>query len=255
MKVTFLGTGTSQGVPVIGCDCPICLSLDPKDKRKRCAMLFQMDDGYTIVIDTGPDFREQMLNNQVKRLDAVIYTHDHYDHVCGLGDIRAYNYCQEGSIKMCAEKEVFKSLKDSFHYVFGSNRYAGYPDIEEKVIDENTFLLDSVPIQPIRVMHYKLPVLGFRIGDFTYITDANYITPVEKEKIKGSKVLVLNALRHEKHISHFNVEEALAIAKELNVPQTYFTHISHQLGYHKSVNITLPDDVSLAYDGLQLEMP
>jgi len=254
MKVTFLGTGTSQGIPIIGCECVVCKSSDPKDRRMRCAMLFEMEDGYTIAVDTGPDFREQMIQHKVKRLDAVLYTHDHYDHVCGLGDIRAFNYCQDRSIKMCAEQEVMDSLKKSFHYVFGSNRYAGYPSIEEKIIDDSAFQINNVSIQPIRVMHYKLPVLGFRIGDFTYITDANFIDKSEKEKIIGSKVLVLNALRHEEHISHFNIDQATSIAQELNIPKTYFTHISHQLGTHATENKKLIADVSLAYDGLALEI-
>jgi len=254
MKVTFLGTGTSQGIPIIGCDCEVCHSEDRKDRRMRCSMLFEMQDGCTIVIDTGPDFREQMIQHHVKRLDAVLYTHDHYDHVSGLGDIRAFNYCQDRPIEICAEKEVMDSLKMTFHYVFGSNRYAGYPPLNEQIIENKSFQINKLSIIPIRVMHYKLPVLGFRIGDFTYITDANYIDQAEKEKIKGSKVLVLNALRYEEHISHFNIEQATAIANELKIPQTYFTHISHQLGCHSIVNKKLAPDVSLAYDGFTIEI-
>lgn len=254
MRVTFLGTGTSQGVPVIGCGCQVCTSTNPQDKRLRSSVWIEVD-GQSIVIDTGPDFRQQMLRANVTDLTAVVFTHEHKDHLAGLDDIRAYNYILERSIDVYASERVQEALKRDFHYIFAEEKYPGIPDIDLHTIANEPFNIASVAITPIEVLHYRLPVLGFRIGDFTYITDANYISESEKEKVKGSKVLVLNALRREQHISHYTLAEALEIVEELAPEQAYFTHISHQLGIHKDVDAELPPSVALAYDGLSFSLP
>lgn len=254
MKVTFLGTGTSQGVPVIGCHCNVCTSTDSRDKRLRTSVLIEVEDT-NIVIDTGPDFRQQMLTNKVDKLDAIIFTHSHKDHVAGLDDIRAYNYLQGKAMEIYATEPTQALLKKEFDYVFTNKTYPGIPQMNLNAINSSDpFVINGVEIIPIRVLHYKMEVLGFRIGDFTYITDANYIAPEEMEKAKGSKAFVLNALRHEKHISHFTLSEAIEIAKELKPEQTYFTHISHQLGTHTEVSETLPEHMQLAYDGLTISL-
>lgn len=250
MKVTLLGTGTSQGVPIIGCTCEVCLSTDKKDKRLRCSVLIEMDDGFTIVIDTGPDFRYQMLRAGVKRLDAVLFTHDHKDHTAGLDDLRAFNFMQKKPMDVYATTEVQTAITKAFDYVFSDNKYPGLPKINLHTISNKIFNIQNVTITPIEVMHYKLPVLGFRINQFTYITDANKISKKELQKVVGSKVLVINALRKEDHISHFTLAEATAVAQYVNAKQTYFTHISHQMGLHKQVDENLANGLNLAYDGL-----
>lgn len=253
-KITFLGTGTSQGVPPIGCKSPVCLSTNPKDKRLRCSILVDYGDTQ-IVVDSGPDFRQQMLAIDAKKLDAVLFTHEHKDHTAGLDDIRPFNFMQKAPLKLYATAWVQASLKKQFDYIFADLEYPGLPQVDLQTIEkENVFYINSHPIIPIEVLHYKLPVLGFRFGDFTYITDANYISEKEKEKIKGSKVLVLNALRKEAHISHFTLKEAVELAQSLGVEQTYFTHISHQLGFHDTVDAALPEGINLAYDGLEIEV-
>lgn len=249
MKITFLGTGTSQGVPVIACDCSVCNSFDSRDKRLRSSVQIETNDKI-FVIDSGPDFRQQMLRFGTKRLDALIFTHEHKDHIAGMDDIRAFNYKMKKRIDVYATNNVQVALKREYKYIFDDIKYPGIPEINLHTIQNKEFTIGDVGVIPIEVMHYKLPVLCFRIDDFTYITDANYISDKEKEKIKGSKVLVLNALRKEKHISHFNLNEAIELANELQVPQTYFTHISHQLGLHAEVDAFLPDGINLAYDGL-----
>jgi len=248
----MLGTGTSQGVPIIGCSCKVCTSTDKKNKRLRCSVLIEMDNGFTIVIDTGPDFRYQMLRAKINRLDAVLFTHDHKDHTAGMDDVRPFNYLQKKPMDIYATEEVQQSLKKSFDYVFSNNNYPGIPQVELHTIKNAPFSIDGVKITPIEVLHYKLPVLGFRIKDFTYITDANQIEDTELLKIKGSKVLVINALRKEKHISHFTLSEATEIAKKLEIEEVYFTHISHQMGLHQVVDDSLEDRMNLAYDGLEL---
>ncbi len=253
MKATFLGTGTSHGIPVIACGCEVCTSKDTKDKRSRSAMMFEID-GQTIVIDTGPDFRMQMLREDVKRLDAVLFTHEHKDHTAGLDDIRAFNMFQQGAIDIYATKHVQNNLHNCFAYIFAEQRYPGIPEVKVHTIENKPFHVGPTEIIPIEVLHYKLPVLGFRIRDFVYITDANAIPDTEREKIKGARVLVLNALRIGKHISHFSLDEALDMAKELNIETTYFTHISHQLGKHEEVSKILPEGVFLSYDGLKVQM-
>ena len=250
MKVTVLGSGTSQGVPVIGCDCYVCQSTDEKDYRRRCSILVENDDS-TIVIDTGPDFREQMLRAKVKRLDAVIFTHEHKDHVAGLDDVRAFNFMNKGKeMEVFATKRVQTALKREFEYVFAADKYPGVPRIHLNDIGEESFKAGGFLLQPIDVMHYKLPVKCFRIGDFAYLTDANYISEAEKQKLKGVKYLILSALRKEKHISHFNLEEALELIEELKPEQAYLTHISHLMGKHTETEKELPANVKVAYDGL-----
>lgn len=254
MKITFLGTGTSQGVPFIGCDCTVCTSADKKDKRLRTSVWIETPEA-SIVIDAGPDFRYQMLRAHVRRLDAIIFTHGHKDHTAGLDDVRAYNYHDNKEMEVFATPQTQEVLKREFQYIFAEKKYPGIPQINMNTINAtDPFYINGLKIQPIRVLHYMLEVLGFRINNFTYITDANFIAPEELEKINGSDAFVLNALRHEKHISHYTLLEAMEIAKELDVKDTYFTHISHQLGLHKEVETLLPQGMHLAYDGLTLHL-
>ena len=253
MKVTFLGSGTSQGIPVIACSCAVCTSADTRDKRLRSSILLQVDDK-NIVIDSGPDFRYQMLRASVMHLDALVFTHEHKDHTAGLDDIRAFNYKQGEAINVYAHKRVQDALKKEFSYIFANHKYPGIPQLDLFEIGHHPFEVAGVPFIPIEVMHFQLPVLGFRIADFTYITDAKTVSDVEKAKIKGSKVLVINALQQEKHISHFTLEEALAFAQEIGAEKTYFTHISHRLGTHQKISQLVPAGVELAYDGLCINL-
>lgn len=253
MTITFLGTGTSQGVPVIACDCEVCLSTDKHDKRLRTSVLVEVD-GKVIVIDSGPDFRYQMLRACVKHLDAVVFTHEHKDHTAGLDDIRAFNFKQQAAMDVYATPRVQDALKREFAYIFAEFKYPGIPQLNLHTIGLTPFNIGPVQITPIEVMHYKLPVLGFRIKDFTYLTDAKTITPAEVEKIKGTKVLVINALQKEPHISHFTFGEAIAFARQIGAETTYFTHISHRLGKHADVSKELPEGIRLAYDGLKIEL-
>lgn len=206
------------------------------------------------MVDTGPDFRQQMLRAGIKTLDGVIFTHAHKDHIAGMDDIRAFNFVQQRAVDIYADKIVQEALRREFHYVFADEKYPGIPEVKVITIENKPFTINGNTIQPIQVLHYKLPVLGFRFGDFTYITDANYIAPEEKEKIKGSRVLVLNALRKTPHISHYTLDEAVKLAQELAVPQTYLTHLSHQMGRHADVEKELPAGVDIAWDGLEIEL-
>jgi phosphoribosyl 1,2-cyclic phosphate phosphodiesterase len=253
LKITFLGTGTSQGVPVIACDCEVCTSTDKRDKRLRVSVMIETQ-GKVIVIDSGPDFRYQMLRARVKHLDAIVFTHEHKDHVAGMDDVRAFNFKQQREIDVYAHPRVQEALKREFSYIFSNYTYPGVPRVVLHSIGDQPFSVQGVEFIPIQVMHFKLPVLGFRIGDFTYITDAKTISPEERLKIKGSKVLVINALQKEDHISHLTLAEALALAKDIGAPRTYLTHISHRLGRHTDILNELPTQVSLAYDGLVLEV-
>ncbi|MGB4775316.1 MAG: MBL fold metallo-hydrolase [Daejeonella sp.] len=253
MKITFLGTGTSQGVPVIACDCEVCTSTDCRDKRLRVSILVE-EAGKTIVIDSGPDFRYQMLRAKVKQLDAIIFTHEHKDHVAGLDDVRAFNHKQQSEIDIYAHERVQEALKREFAYIFSHVRYPGIPLIKLHTIYNYPFEVASIAFLPVEVMHLNLPVFGFRIDGFTYITDAKTISEEEKEKIKGSKVLVINALQKEAHLSHFTLNEAIAFAREINADKTYLTHLSHRLGTHQSISEELPPGIELAYDGLTLEV-
>lgn len=249
LKITFLGTGTSSGVPMIGCSCTVCTSTNKKDKRLRSSILVQSATT-NIVVDTTPDFRYQMLRTGIKKLDGVIFTHPHKDHIAGLDDVRAFNFFTKQPMQLYANTLTEKAIRKEFEYAFDVNKYPGVPNLEINSISEDDFYIGDILIKPILVWHLKMPVLGFRFNNFTYITDANKIDEVEKQKIVGSEVLVLNALRREKHISHFTLSEAVSLAQELNIPTTYFTHISHQLGLNNEVNAELPANISLAYDGL-----
>ncbi|PCJ67740.1 MAG: MBL fold metallo-hydrolase [Bacteroidetes bacterium] len=251
MKITFLGTGTSQGVPIIACTCEVCQSDDLRDKRLRTSVLIETENT-NIVIDTGPDFRQQMLREKVTKVDAILFTHGHKDHTAGFDDIRGFNWKTKGKMDVYANEEVEAVLKRDFHYAFAENKYPGVPDLSLHIIENKPFLINDLEINPVEVLHYKLPVFGYRIGDFSYITDANFISEEEKAKIRGSKILVLNALRKSEHISHFTLDQAVALAQELDAEQTYIIHMSHQMGFHAEVDKELPHGINLAYDELQV---
>jgi phosphoribosyl 1,2-cyclic phosphate phosphodiesterase len=253
LKITFLGTGTSSGVPMIACSCAVCTSTNKKDKRLRSSILVQSEKT-TLVVDTTPDFRYQMLRENVKQLDAVLFTHPHKDHIAGLDDVRAFNFFQEQPMQVYANQMTIDALMREFAYAFADKKYPGVPNLELNTIDIEPFLVGDIPITPVMVWHLKMPVFGFRFGSFTYITDANRIDEAEKEKIWGSRVLVLNALRKEKHISHYALDEAIELVQELKIPEAYFTHISHQLGKHEDIEKNLPQGIHLGYDGLVINI-
>lgn len=246
-----MGTGTSSGVPMIGCNCAVCTSTDKKDKRLRSSILVE-SDSTSFVVDTTPDFRYQMLRANVKKLDAVLFTHPHKDHVAGLDDVRAFNFFQQKAMPVYSNSLTEEALKREFAYAFSDKKYPGVPELNLITINDQPFCIGDIPVLPIEVWHHKMPVLGFRFGRFTYITDANRIEVAEQEKIKGSDVLVLNALRKEKHISHYNLDEAVEEVQGLQITQSYFTHISHQLGRYQDVNAVLPKGIELAWDGMEL---
>lgn len=249
----MLGSGTSQGVPVISCDCDVCSSRNTKDKRLRSSIMITFNEK-NYVVDTGPDFRQQMLREGVRRLDGVLFTHEHKDHISGLDDVRAFNYRTQAAIAVYCTDRVEVALRREYHYVFAQERYPGIPEIELNRIENKTFAIDELVIQPIEVFHYKLPVLGFRIGAFVYITDAKTVTNQEREKVRGADVLVINALHRSKHISHFNLEEALEFIADVKPKKAYLTHISHLFGKHDDIEKELPEGVYLAYDGLQFDV-
>lgn len=254
MKGVFLGTGTSQGVPVIACSCGVCKSPDSKDKRTRTSFMLEIDRNCNIVIDTGPDFREQMLREDVQDVHAVLFTHEHKDHVAGLDDIRAFNFKYKKDMDIYCTSQVEKALRNEFHYVFANFSYPGVPKLNINTINNSPFQVGGHQITPIKGLHYKLPVLGFRIQDFTYITDMNFINEEELQKIKGTKTLVINALRKEEHISHFTLDQALAIINKLDPESAYLTHLSHYMGKHEDVEEMLPKNVFVAYDGLKIDV-
>jgi phosphoribosyl 1,2-cyclic phosphate phosphodiesterase len=251
LKITFLGSGTSSGVPMIACECPVCTSTDKKDNRLRSSILVESANT-TLVVDSTPDFRYQMLRAKVKQLNAIIFTHPHKDHIAGLDDVRAYNFFTRRPMEIFANEMTQEVIIREFPYAFADTKYPGVPEIHLNTIAFDEFVVGDIPVTPILVWHMKMPVLGFRFGDFTYITDANRIDEAEMKKIRGSKVVVLNALRKEPHISHFTLAEAVAVVKDLQAPQAYFTHISHQLGKHQDINRELPNGIELAYDGLTI---
>lgn len=252
LKITFLGTGTSQGIPVIGSNHPVCLSRDPKDKRLRVSVLLSWEN-YNFVIDCGPDFRQQMLTHKVTKLDGILFTHEHADHTAGIDDIRPF-FFRQGDIPIYAHKRVADSLKTRFDYIFADeDKYPGAPAVEVKIIKNNSpFKIGNLLAIPIDANHNRLQVFGFRINDFTYLTDVKSVNDEELEKVKESKILVINALRIEPHHSHFNLKEALEFIKKVNPQRAYLTHISHLLGFHKEVEKILPDGVHLAYDNLEI---
>ncbi|MBC6368569.1 MBL fold metallo-hydrolase [Algoriphagus sp. AK58] len=253
MKVTFLGTGTSQGVPVIGCSCMVCQSLDFRDKRFRTSAHIEVEQT-SLVVDTGPDFRMQMLRAGIKKLDAVLFTHEHKDHTAGLDDIRPYNFSQQRDMPVFGRKRVLDQLQREYSYIFSDKKYPGVPQVNCIEIDEHPFHVNGIGITPIPVLHYKLPVLGFRIGDFSYITDANFIPEESYALLEGTEILVINALQKESHISHFTLDQAIDQAIKIGAKRTYFTHISHRLGKHQDVEKELPEGIFLAYDGLELTL-
>ncbi|TNE54107.1 MAG: MBL fold metallo-hydrolase [Bacteroidetes bacterium] len=254
MKITILGSGTSQGVPVIACECHSCTSNDPKDKRTRVSVLIEYQ-GENFVIDAGPDFRQQMLREKVKSLRAIMLTHEHKDHISGLDDVRAFNFKEKRPMEIFCSEQVQTALHREYHYVFMKDRYPGVPSFEIQLVDREQFQLPDGPqVTPIEVMHYKMPVKGFRIDDFTYITDAKTVSLEEREKIKGSKVLIINCLHEKEHISHFNLEEALQFIEDMQPERAYLTHISHYFGRHEEILEKLPEGVLPCYDGMTIEM-
>ncbi|NGZ88899.1 MBL fold metallo-hydrolase [Psychroflexus maritimus] len=253
MKVTFLGTGTSQGIPIIGSNHPVCLSTNPKDKRLRVSVLLEWNN-FNYVIDCGPDFRQQMIANRVERINGILFTHEHNDHVIGLDDVRPF-YFRQGNISIFCHQRVLKELKKRFEYVFQiENKYPGAPTLNEHIIDDSPFNLGDKKVIPINVYHPDLQVYGFRFDDFAYVTDAKVFPEEEKEKLKGVKVLVLNALRKEEHRSHLNLAQALKIIQEIKPERAYLTHISHHMGFHDEVQKELPEGVFLAYDNLKISI-
>lgn len=249
--ITFLGTGTSQGVPVISCDCEVCSSSDPRDNRLRTSVLVEIDDR-TFVVDTGPDFRQQMLSNKVRKVSAVLFTHEHKDHVAGLDDVRPFNFIHKKAIDVYAEKRVQEALRREYAYIFAEYQYPGIPQINMNLINHTPFFIQDIEVIPIRIMHYQLPILGYRIKDFCYLTDVKTIPDSEFEKLKNIKILVINALRKEEHISHLNLKEALTLIERIKPQKAYLTHLSHRFGKHAVEEPKLPENVSIAYDGLRI---
>jgi phosphoribosyl 1,2-cyclic phosphate phosphodiesterase len=253
IKLTFLGTGTSQGVPVVACQCPVCQSENPKDTRLRASVMIETES-QCLVIDAGPDFRQQMLTHRVRHLNGILLTHEHVDHIFGLDDIRAFNWVQKQATDIYAEERVQIAIKRIFDYVFASFRYPGIPQMHLHLIENKPFLINDLEVVPIRGFHYKLPVFGFRFGTMAYVTDVNRLEDNEIEKLRGLDVLVLNALRKEDHISHYSLNQALELIAEIKPAKAYLTHISHQMGCYDEVQIELPENVFLAYDGLVVEV-
>lgn len=251
--ITFLGTGTSQGVPMIGCHCEVCSSKDVKDNRLRSSLYVKYND-LRLVIDAGPDFRMQLLRENIDNLDAVLLTHNHKDHTGGLDDVRAFNYFTRNPFPLFAEQYVIDSLKMEYWYAFSEDKYPGSPEFEIHVVENKPFSIKGVEIIPIRAMHHKLPVLGYRIGDMAYVTDSNYIDPSEFYKLEGLSVFIVNCIRKERHLSHYSLSEALEVIRCVGAKQSYLTHISHQLGLYSEIVGELPCNVAPAYDGLSLEI-
>lgn len=254
MNITFLGTGTSQGIPMIACDCPVCNSNDPRDKRLRTALMVEAH-GERIIIDTGPDFRAQMLKHQVKSISGVLLTHEHYDHIAGIDDLRSFNFAMHAQMHIWAENRVIETLYKQFAYVFEKNKYPGTPNLALHSLNIEPFKIGKLEIIPIRLLHYKLPVMGFRIGNMAYLTDVSCLPDEEYSKLENLDLLIIDALRMKPHISHFNLEQALEVINKLNPKQARLTHISHSLGKHIEVQKLLPSHIRPAYDGLMLKIP
>ncbi|MBO7576241.1 MAG: MBL fold metallo-hydrolase [Bacteroidales bacterium] len=250
MRLTFLGTGTSQGVPVIACGCAVCQSQDKRDKHLRTSALVETDEGKNILIDIGPDFREQMLREKVSHLDSILITHAHRDHVGGLDDIRSFNYVQHCKMEIFCNHEARTAIERDYHYIFAYHEFPGLPEANlHEVSGDEPFEAAGVEVIPVKAMHKDLPILGYRIGKLGYITDANHIEPRELDKLRGVDVLVINALRKTKHFSHFCLEEALEVIKEVEPSRAYITHVSHEMGLYAEVNRELPEGVQIACDG------
>ena len=253
LKITFLGTGTSQGIPLIACTCSVCTSTDPYDNRLRTSVLIE-DELTTVVIDSGPDFRQQLLRAKVMKLDGLVFTHEHKDHIAGMDDIRAFNYIHKKPVDIYATQDVQQAIRREFHYVFAEKKYPGIPELQLHTIENHPFEVGTINFQPILVKHFLLDVFGYRIGDFTFITDAKTIPEEEVKKVEGTKILVVNALRKEEHVSHFTLQEALDFIKRINPEKAYLVHLSHQMGKHADINKELPANVECAYDGLTLTL-
>lgn len=253
LKITFLGTGTSHGIPVIGCECEVCQSPEPFDKRLRSAVLIDYKNT-KIAIDCGPDFRSQMLREKVKHLDALILTHEHRDHIAGLDDIRVFNYKKNGPFDIFCHHRVADNIRQGWSYIFQPNPYPGIPSINFSYIDRDSFAVGELHIEPVKLIHYKLEVLGFRIGNFAYLTDVSAIPDESFEKLKGLKAVVIGALRQTPHISHFSLSQAIEAANKIKADRTYFIHMSHDMGLHHKVQQQLPPNMYLSYDGLQLSI-
>jgi phosphoribosyl 1,2-cyclic phosphate phosphodiesterase len=253
LNVTFLGTGTSQGVPVIGCDCQVCTSADFRDKRLRSSLHIQHQQ-LSLVIDAGPDFRQQILRQGITSLHALLLTHAHRDHTAGIDDVRAFNFKQNITMPVYGSAPTLQQLQQDFAYIFGPDNYPGLPRLQLHEVQNQPFTINSLEIVPLPVLHYRLPVLGFRIGNLAYITDANHIPEETLQRLQGLQCLVLNALQREPHISHFSLDEAIRMAQIIGARKTYFTHISHKLGLHREVEKELPQGIELAWDGLQFTL-
>jgi len=253
LELEFLGTGTSQGVPVIACNCSICTSSDPRDKRLRSSVLIHTDTK-TILIDAGPDLRQQLLRTSTENVDAVLLTHEHMDHLAGIDELRAFNFKQGRAMDIYSSEATNAAVRRMFHYAFADKRYPGVPELTLHTIGEAPFDVCGIEITPIEVLHYNMPVLGFRIGDLAYITDAKTLPAKAMKQLQGVDVLVLNALRKKEHSSHLNLQEATDVAKEIGARQTYFTHVSHLMGRHQEVSVELPEGISFAYDGLRVQV-
>jgi phosphoribosyl 1,2-cyclic phosphate phosphodiesterase len=250
MRLTFLGTGTSQGIPVIACECEVCISTDTRDKRLRTSVLIESENT-SVAIDSGPDFRQQMLNSNQKKLDAIVYTHEHKDHVAGLDDVRAFNFKSKKDMEVFGSQNVINALKNEFHYIFSEFKYPGVPSVNiNKIKKDSIFSIGDINFTTIEVMHHKLPVFSYRINDLVYITDANQVDDQELQKLKGCKTLIINALRKEKHLSHFNLSQAIEFSQKVGADKVYLTHLSHLMGKHS--DIELPENIEIAYDGLQI---
>jgi phosphoribosyl 1,2-cyclic phosphate phosphodiesterase len=253
VKLTFLGTGTSQGVPVVACQCPVCLSDNPKDKRLRASVMIETDN-LRLIIDAGPDFRQQMLQHKVHHLNGILLTHEHVDHIFGLDDIRAFNWVQKQATDIYAEERVQIAIRRIFDYVFATDKYPGIPQMHLHLIENKSFKIGNLEIMPIRGFHHKLPVFGFRFGKLAYVTDVNRLEKAEIDKLRGLEVLVVNALRKEDHISHYSLSQALEVIAEVKPGKAYLTHLSHQMGFYNEVQAELPENVFLSYDGLEIEV-